>query len=298
MGLFDKFVTSLQKARVHLERYITYKELSYDDLETALIQSDFGVAMTNQIVNAVKDRCNLDLSLDNVARIAEEEIVSVFPSSKAQLNTAQAKPTVILIVGVNGTGKTTSAAKLAHLLMADRKKVILAAADTFRAAAIEQLKLWGTRIGCDVVAGQYGGDPASVTHDAISKAIKDDADYVIIDTAGRLHNKHNLMAELEKMKRVVGKKDSTAPHEVILVVDGSTGGNAMNQAREFNKVTPLTGIIVTKLDGTSKGGVVVAIQKELGIPVKFVGLGEKAEDLVAFDPHGFARGLFARAVSS
>ena len=203
-----------------------------------------------------------------------------------------ATPTVMLVVGVNGTGKTTTSAKLAHLIQSQNKTALLAACDTFRAAAIEQLKLWGTRLKVEVIAGTYGADAASVAHDAVTAAQARKADYLFIDTAGRLHTKHNLMQELHKLHRVIGKQLRGAPHEVLLVLDGSTGMNALNQAREFNKTVPLTGLIVTKLDGTSKGGMVVAIQKELGLPIKFIGLGEEPDDLQPFDAKQFAQALF------
>ena len=201
-------------------------------------------------------------------------------------------PTVVSIVGVNGTGKTTTAAKLAHLIQSRKKTALLAACDTFRAAAIEQLKLWGTRLKIEVIAGAYGADAASVAHDAVTAAQARKADYLFIDTAGRLHTKHNLMQELQKVAPRHRQAAAGAPHEVLLVLDATTGMNALNQAREFHKAVPLTGLIVTKLDGTSKGGMVVAIQKELGLPIKFIGLGEQPDDLQPFDAKQFAQALF------
>ena len=195
-------------------------------------------------------------------------------------------------MGVNGTGKTTTSAKLAHHLQLDGNTVLLAACDTFRAAAIEQLKLWGARLNIEVIASAYGADAASVAHDAVTAAQARKIDYLLIDTAGRLHTKHNLMQELQKLHRVIGKQLPGAPHEVLLVIDGSTGMNALNQAREFNKAIRLTGLVVTKLDGTSKGGMVVAIQKELGLTVKFIGLGEDPDDLQPFNGKEFAQALF------
>jgi fused signal recognition particle receptor len=200
--------------------------------------------------------------------------------------------TVVSIVGVNGTGKTTTAAKLAHLVQSRGDTALLAACDTFRAAAVEQLKLWGERLHVPVVAGAHGADAASVAHDSITAGLARKADYLFIDTAGRLHTKHNLMQELEKVHRVMGKKLPGAPHETLLVLDASTGMNALVQARAFHKSVPLTGLIITKLDGTSKGGMVIAIQRELGLPVKFIGVGEKADDLQPFDAKEFARALF------
>jgi fused signal recognition particle receptor len=201
-------------------------------------------------------------------------------------------PTVVSIVGVNGTGKTTTAAKLAKFLQTQNHPAVLAACDTFRAAAIEQIKLWGERLDIPVIAGEYGADPAAVAHDAVAAAQSRGAHYLLVDTAGRLHTKHNLMQELQKVHRVMDKKLPGAPHETLLVLDATTGMNALNQAREFHKAVKLTGLIVTKLDGTSKGGVVVAIQKELGLPIKFIGLGEKPDDLQPFDAKQFAEALF------
>ena len=200
--------------------------------------------------------------------------------------------TVVSLVGVNGAGKTTTAAKLAHRVKADGGKPMLAACDTFRAAAIEQLNLWGERLDIPVISSNYGADPASVAHDAASSALGKGSDYLFIDTAGRLHTKHNLMRELQKLHRVIGGKVDGAPHETLLVIDASVGMNAMNQALEFNKTVPLTGLVITKLDGTSKGGMVVAIQHELGLPVKFIGLGEQPDDLQPFFPADYARALF------
>jgi len=229
--------------------------------------------------------------LDYLA-IARAEIEKSLSANKPGLLKAAHGPTVVSIVGVNGTGKTTTSAKLAHLIQSQKKTALLAACDTFRAAAIEQLKLWGTRLKVEVIAGSYGADAASVAHDAVTAAHARKADYLFIDTAGRLHTKHNLMQELQKLHRVIGKQLAGAPHEVLLVLDATTGMNALNQAREFHKAVPLTGLIVTKLDGTSKGGMVVAIQKELGLPIKFIGLGEQPDDLQPFDAKQFAQALF------
>jgi fused signal recognition particle receptor len=216
-------------------------------------------------------------------------------SNQADLLKAAHGPTVVSVVGVNGTGKTTTAAKLAHLVQAQNKTALLAACDTFRAAAIEQIKLWGQRLKVEVIAGAYGADAASVAHDAVAAAQARKADYLFIDTAGRLHTKHNLMQELQKLHRVIGRQLPGAPHEVLLVLDATTGMNALNQAREFNKAVPLTGLVVTKLDGTSKGGMVVAIQQELGLPIKFIGLGEQPDDLQPFDAKQFAQALFSES---
>jgi fused signal recognition particle receptor len=196
------------------------------------------------------------------------------------------------LVGVNGTGKTTSCAKLAFWAQAQGHTAILAACDTFRAAAIEQIQLWGQRLEVPVISGAYGADPAAVAHDAVAAALSRKADYLFVDTAGRLHTKHNLMQELQKVHRVMHKQLPAAPHETLLVLDATTGMNALNQAREFHKAVRLTGLIITKLDGTSKGGMAVAIQRELGLPIKFVGLGEQADDLQPFDARQFAAALF------
>ena len=200
--------------------------------------------------------------------------------------------TVVSVIGVNGTGKTTTCAKLAHCIRKDDGSAMLAACDTFRAAALEQLKIWGERLDTPVISGSYGADPAAVAHDAISSAQSSGAEYLFIDTAGRLHTKSNLMLELEKLHRVVGKKLEGAPHEILLVLDATTGMNALNQAREFHKAVGVSGLVITKLDGTSKGGMVVAIQSDLGLPIKYVGLGEQPDDLQPFDAAHFAEALF------
>jgi fused signal recognition particle receptor len=301
MGLFAKFKAGLAKTHAKLtheiRRIVTRSPKltaeSLEEIEHALIAADLGMAMTTQIVAAVKKAYESQgtAGLDYLA-IARAEIEESLSSNKPDLLKAVSGPTVVSIVGVNGTGKTTTSAKLAHLLQSQKKTVLLAACDTFRAAAIEQLKLWGTRLKVEVIASAYGADAASVAHDAVTAALARKADYLFIDTAGRLHTKHNLMQELHKLHRVIGKQLPGAPHEVLLVLDGSTGMNALNQAREFNKAVPLTGLIVTKLDGTSKGGMVVAIQKELGLPIKFIGLGEQPDDLQPFDAKQFAQALF------
>jgi len=301
MSLFAKFKAGLAKTHsrlVHeIKRIVTRSPKlnadSIEELEAALIAADLGLAMTGQIVEAVKQAYESQggAGLDCLA-IARLEVEKSLSSNRAELRQARPGPTVVSIVGVNGTGKTTTAAKLAWLVQSQKKSALLAACDTFRAAAIEQIKLWGQKLNVDVIAGAYGADAASVAHDAVSAAQSRQADYLLIDTAGRLHTKHNLMQELQKLHRVIGRQLPGAPHEVLLVLDATTGMNALNQAREFNKAVPLTGLVVTKLDGTSKGGMVVAIQKELGLPIKFVGLGEQPDDLQPFDPKEFAGALF------
>jgi len=301
MGLFAKFKAGLHKTQsklVHeIKRIVTRSPKltseSLEEIEHALIAADLGMAMTQQIVAAVKQAYESQgTSGLNYLAIARAEIEKSLSSNKPDLLKAPSGPTIVSIVGVNGTGKTTTSAKLAHYVQSQKKTVLLAACDTFRAAAIEQLKLWGVRLKVEVIASAYGADAASVAHDAVTAAQARKADYLFIDTAGRLHTKHNLMQELHKLHRVIGKQLPGAPHEVLLVLDGSTGMNALNQAREFNKSVPLTGLIVTKLDGTSKGGMVVAIQKELGLPIKFIGLGEQPDDLQPFDAKQFAQALF------
>ena len=301
MGLFAKFKAGLAQTHAklthELKRIVTRSPRltaeSLEEIEHALIAADLGLAMTSQIVAAVKKGYETQGSagLDYLA-IARAEIEKSFAANNPKLREIPGGTCVVSIVGVNGTGKTTTSAKLAHYFQAQKKSVLLAASDTFRAAAIEQIKLWGARLKVEVIAGNYGADAASVAHDAVTAAQARQADFLFIDTAGRLHTKHNLMQELQKLHRVIGKQLAGAPHEVLLVLDGSTGMNALNQAREFHKAVPLTGLIVTKLDGTSKGGMVVAIQKELGLPIKFIGLGEQPDDLQPFDAKQFAQALF------
>ena len=301
MGLFSKFKAGLAKTHAKLtheiKRIITRSPRltadSIEELEAALIAADLGMAVTEQIITAVKKAYETQgvAGLDYLA-IASAEIEKSLSANNPKLKEIPGSTCVVSIVGVNGTGKTTTSAKLAHYFQAQKKSVLLAACDTFRAAAIEQIKLWGARLKVEVIAGSYGADAASVAHDAVTAAQARQADYLFIDTAGRLHTKHNLMQELQKLHRVIGKQLAGAPHEVLLVLDATTGMNALNQAREFHKAVPLTGLIVTKLDGTSKGGMVVAIQKELGLPIKFIGLGEQPDDLQPFDAKQFAQALF------
>ena len=301
MGLFAKFKAGLAKTQSKLvqeiKRIVTRSPrltaASIEELEAALIAADLGMAMTEQIISVVKKSYETQGSAGlDFLTIAQAEIEKSLSASQPGLKKIAGATTVVSIVGVNGTGKTTTSAKLAHYIQSQKQTALLAACDTFRAAASEQLKLWGARLKVEVIAGAYGADAASVAHDAVTAAQARKADYLFIDTAGRLHTKHNLMQELQKLHRVIGKQLPGAPHEVLLVLDGSTGMNALNQAREFNKAVPLTGLVVTKLDGTSKGGMVVAIQKELGLPIKFIGLGEQPDDLQPFDAKQFAQALF------
>ena len=301
MGFFDKLKAAFTKttsALSHeLKRIVTRSPKltaeNFEELEAALLRADLGMAMTHQILAAAKKafetqgRSGSDF-IEFAAREVEKSLALGNPALPAQPSGV----TVISIVGVNGTGKTTTSAKLAHLVQQRGETAVLAACDTFRAAAIEQLKLWGERLNVPVIAGANQADPASVAHDAITAAQARGAKWLFVDTAGRLHTKNNLMAELQKVHRVIDKKLPGAPHETLLVLDGSTGMNALNQAREFHKAVKLTGLIITKLDGTSKGGAVVAIQRELGIPVKFIGVGEQADDLQPFNAKEFADALF------
>lgn len=303
MGLFSKFKAGLQKTQSKLaheiKRIVTRSPkldaASLEELEAALIGADLGMETTNQIIAAVKKGFETQGSATgrDVVSIAKKELADTLATNRSELKRAHNHVTVVSIVGVNGTGKTTTAAKLAHLIQSQGGTALLAACDTFRAAAIEQLKLWGHKLKVDVIAGAYGADAASVAHDAVVAAQARKAQYLFVDTAGRLHTKQNLMQELQKLHRVIGKQVSGAPHEVLLVLDATTGMNALNQAREFNKAVPLTGLIITKLDGTSKGGMVVAIHRELGLPIKYIGLGEQADDLQPFDANQFAEALFS-----
>ncbi len=304
MGFFSRLKEGLQKTHsklVHeIKRIVTLSPKltseSAEDLEEVLLGADLGVAMTEQIMIAVKKSYETQGSKGvDVFGVARGEIEKALGSEVIGLKFQPSGLTVISIVGVNGTGKTTTSAKLAYWLTTQKKVVQLAACDTFRAAAIEQLKIWGERLNVPVTAGEYGADPASVAHDALSAAAARHANVVIVDTAGRLHTKSNLMKELQKVHRVMDRQLSGAPHETLLVLDATTGMNALTQAREFHKSVPLTGLVVTKLDGTSKGGMVVAIQRELGLPIKFIGVGEQPDDLQPFNPKEFAAALFPDA---
>lgn len=270
----------------NLVQKFTGKPVDWDELEESLIRSDIGVAMTLKILDALKERSE-KLTAQSVIEVARAEIAKVLPLDQPLLQPFASKPKVIMVVGVNGTGKTTSTAKLAYYLKNRRHNVLLAAADTFRAAAIEQLGIWAERLNIEMIKGQYNADPASLCYDAYVAADRKNIEFLICDTAGRLHTKSNLMQELNKVKRTLAKHDENAPHECLLVVDATTGSNAVAQAREFHQAVGLTGVIVTKLDGSGKGGVVIAIQNELGIPTRFVGTGEKLEDFAPFDGRSF-----------
>ena len=256
--------------------------IDWEDLEAFLIQADLGPDFTDSVIESLRARGSA-LKLEDIAEAARQEIKKVIPERSTPLRRAASGPTVILVTGVNGTGKTTSTAKLAYLLKRQGHRVLLAAADTFRAAAIEQLETWARRLGVEIVKTQYQADPAAVCFEAHDRALREGFDFLICDTAGRLHTRHNLMEELGKIRRVLARKDPAAPHETLLVVDATTGSNALNQAREFQKALgSLTGLIVTKLDGSGKGGIIIPIHQELGIPVRFIGTGETAEDFEPF----------------
>src|SRR5215471_12534487 len=264
------------------------KPVDWDELEEMLIRSDLGVPMSLRIVEALQKRGQTQkITAEGIVEVTRGEILRVLPIQPAPIRPLPAKPKAILIVGVNGTGKTTSTAKLAAFFKKQRHSVLLAAADTFRAAAIEQLAIWADRLGVEMIRGQYNADPAALCYEAYQSADRRDIEFLLCDTAGRLHTKMNLMAELEKIKRSLGKHDPATPHERLLVVDATTGSNALTQAREFHAAVDLTGLIVTKLDGSGKGGVAIAIQHELGIPTRFVGTGEKLEDLAPFESRTF-----------
>lgn len=302
----EKFKDGLTKTRQSFSdkmndlvaRYRKVDEDFFEELEEVLIQADVGFDTVLELVDELKmevKRRNIQES-SQVKEIIVEKLVDIYESDDDQITSLNIQDnglTVILFVGVNGVGKTTTIGKLAYKFKQEGKKVLLAAGDTFRAGAIEQLEVWGKRVGVDVIKQNEGSDPAAVMYDAVQAARSRKADILLCDTAGRLQNKVNLMKELEKVKRVIEREIPGAPHEVLLVLDATTGQNAMIQAKQFKEATDVTGIVLTKLDGTAKGGIVIAIRKELNIPVKFVGLGEKMDDLQPFDLEQYVYGLFA-----
>lgn len=272
-----------------------------DNLEEALVSADVGIETTVEIIERIEARVAKDkyINTSELNNILQQEIESMLVDAPADTTysnfdlPAGKKPFVLMVVGVNGVGKTTTIGKLAHHFTQAGKKVMLGAADTFRAAAVDQLTIWSDRAGVPIVKREMGSDPASVAFDAVSSAVAKDIDVLIIDTAGRLHTKTHLMDELSKIKRVIQKVIPDAPHDVLLVLDGSTGQNAIEQAKHFTAATDVTGLVITKLDGTAKGGVVLAIAHQFKIPVKFIGVGERVEDLLVFDKHEFADSLFS-----
>jgi fused signal recognition particle receptor len=316
MGLFDKIFgkkekqsldEGLEKTRENIFSRITkavagkstVDEEVLDNLEDALVSADVGIDTTVKIIERIEQRVARDkyINTGELNKILKEEIESMLVDAKEQsyrdFSTPQGtKPYVILVVGVNGVGKTTTIGKLAHNFKTAGKSVLLGAADTFRAAAVDQLTIWSERAGVPIVKREMGSDPAAVAFDAVNSAVSRGSDVVIIDTAGRLHNKAHLMDELSKIRRVIQKVIPDAPHEVLLILDGSTGQNALEQAKHFTAATDVTALAITKLDGTAKGGVVLAIASQFAIPVKFVGVGEKMEDLLVFNKHEFVDSVF------
>jgi len=306
MGIFTKTIGYLKghlgktrdKIKSSLESVLVFgrkiDEDLLDKLEETLISDDIGVETTLKLINSLRDayREKKIANTEDIIPFLKEHIKDYWPDCERQLKTASSGTTVILVAGVNGSGKTTSIAKLAYTLSRNNEKVIVAACDTFRAAAVEQLSVWAERIGVEIVKHDQGSDPAAVAFDACSAAVARGADYLILDTAGRLHTQKNLMKQLEKIRNVITKQIPDAPHEVLLVVDGTTGQNAIAQAKQFTECIDVTGIFLSKLDGTARGGIVIAIKDQLDIPVKFVGLGEKPEDIAEFESETFVEALF------
>ena len=300
MGFFDKLKQGLSKTKNSFEEkmnnvFSTFRKVDEDlleELEEVLIMSDVGVETSTKIISNLRDRIKKEKIEDaeDVKQALREEIKEIFDSVDNSLH-LDTKPSVILVVGVNGVGKTTSIGKMANRLKQDGKKVVVAAADTFRAAAVEQLEIWANRAGCDIVKREEGVDPASVVFDAIKVAKEKDADALICDTAGRLHNKKYLMDELIKIKKVIDKELPDASKEVLMVLDATTGQNAISQVKAFKETVDITGLILTKLDGTAKGGVVIGIVNENKMPVKFIGIGEKIDDMEIFSSDDFVKAL-------
>jgi fused signal recognition particle receptor len=306
MGIFTKtagfFKNKLGKTRAKISSSLSsvlslgrkIDEELLDDLEETLISDDIGVETTDKLVSELRTayRNKQIAQTDDIIPFLKEHMKSYWPHRDRQLHLAQSGPTVILVAGVNGTGKTTSIAKLAYILSRNNNEVIVAACDTFRAAAVEQLSIWAERIGVQIVKHQTGSDPAAVAFDACEAAVARNVDILILDTAGRLHTKKDLMKQLTKIRDVVARKIPDAPNEVLLVLDATTGQNAIVQAKTFTEAINITGIFLAKLDGTARGGIVIAIKDQLDIPVKFIGLGEKPEDIAEFDPDTFVEALF------
>ncbi len=307
MGIFTKTAGYLKdrlgKTRDRISSSLTsvlsmgrnIDEALLDELEETLIKDDIGVETTDKLITELREayRSRQIATTEEIIPFLKEHMKSYWPDRDRELLLAQSGPTVILVAGVNGTGKTTSIAKLAHILSQNNKSVIVAACDTYRAAAVEQLTIWAERIGVQIVKHKSGGDPAAVAFDACQAAVARDADILILDTAGRLHTKKDLMQQLTKIRDVVARQIPGAPNEVLLVLDAPTGQNAIVQAKMFTKAIDVTGIFLAKLDGTARGGIVIAIKDQLDIPVKFVGLGEKPEDIAEFNPQTFVEALFS-----
>jgi fused signal recognition particle receptor len=303
-GLFDRMKQAVTRTRDNLAERIeevvaSTKEIdrsTLDDLEGILLSADLGTTTTQEVLQKLREKVDRKLVKDvpELKRLLKEELVEILNSAnRMRVQRVDGVPEVIMVVGVNGTGKTTTIGKLSQVFRSQGKTVLMCAADTFRAAAIEQLEIWGQRTGTEVIHTRAGGDPAAVLFDALQAATARHTDYVIVDTAGRLHNKTNLMLELEKMKRTAQRIIPGAPHETLLVMDATTGQNGLQQARQFTQSAGVTGIVLTKLDGTAKGGVVVAISRELGLPVRYVGVGEQVGDLLPFNARDFVESMFA-----
>lgn len=302
MGFFDRLKEGLQKTRKGITEKIDKVLVSFgkidddlfDELEEILITSDVGIETTLRIISDIKKKVKEQKVIDPLAvkGLLKEELVEILKEDNSSINT-ETSPAVIIVIGVNGVGKTTSIGKIANLMKQSGKKVILAAGDTFRAAAIDQLEIWSNKVGVDIIKQSEGSDPAAVIFDAVQAAKARKADVLICDTAGRLHTKKNLMEELKKIARVLDRELPGSSRETLLVLDATTGQNAISQAKTFSESTEISGIVLTKLDGTAKGGIVIAIKSELNIPVKLIGVGEKMEDLQKFDPNEFVEALFA-----
>ncbi len=301
-NLLDKLKAGIQKTRAGLVDRVEdlvsgKKEIDADlleELEYTLITADIGVRTTTEILEQIRLRVDRKLINDSaeLKQLIREHLLEALQATDRPLAHVSQPPAVVMVVGVNGSGKTTTIGKLTNRFKSEGRTVLLCAADTFRAAAIEQLEVWGQRTGTEIIRQKAGADPSAVVFDAVQAAKARKVDYVIIDTAGRLHTKENLMAELEKMRRTAAKVVPGAPHEVWLVLDATTGQNGLEQARKFTETSGVTGIVMTKLDGTAKGGVVVAIARELNLPIRFIGVGEKADDLLPFEPEEFIQSLF------
>jgi fused signal recognition particle receptor len=302
MGLFDKLKAGLQKTSRLLNTDVRdlfksegrlVDEAFLDELLVILVKTDMGVQSAQQIVTEVRSEFRgRVVQLADVLAAVKKKLRDLLAQDEAPIQLAAEGPTVIMVAGVNGAGKTTSIAKLTQLFTSQGKRVVLGAADTFRAAAVEQLTIWAGRLGAEIVKGDQGGDPASVAHRAVARALETKADVCIVDTAGRLQTQQNLMQQLTKIHRVLGKQIAAAPHEVILVLDATTGQNGISQARHFTDAVRCTGIMLAKIDGTAKGGVIVAIRQQVGLPVKYLGVGEKAEDIAPFVPDEFVEAMF------
>jgi fused signal recognition particle receptor len=303
-GLLDRLKAGIEKTRSGIldrleDALAGRREIDaalLDEIEETLYTADIGVATTTEIIDRLRERVDRNLLSDGdeLKRLIREHLLEVLEGAERPMPHVAEPPAVVMVVGVNGSGKTTTIGKLAHRYQTEGRKVLLCAADTFRAAAIEQLEIWGQRTATDVIRQKPGSDPSAVIFDALHAAKARKVDYVIVDTAGRLHTKDNLMSELEKMRRTATRVVPGSPHEVLLVLDATTGQNGLEQARRFTESSGVTGIVLSKLDGTAKGGVVVAITRELNLPIRYIGVGEKADDLLPFDPEQFIASIFER----